>query len=170
MTYIDRLQAKLLENASPSKPSKLTKSSTVNFETEGREAVRSSKQLIAPRIITELNALKSAPAPLYAQSTIWSQVVSDAWQLLVSGRAEEAVELGWHPLHLWGCTPLLQGHDAFDGLAVRLLGRGPLIFRTHAIMRSGPTVHSVFTPSSIGGAVFLWDLIAADPGGVLSAR
>ena len=105
-----------------------------------------------------LAALRIMAAPPITKPEVWPGIVADALRLATNPDVAAALRTGWHPLHFWGCCPSADADPALEGLAVRLMGRKPLIYDTHAIMESAAATHSVFTPRGTDGAIFLWDL------------
>lgn len=106
-----------------------------------------------------LDVLAGMGAPRLAHPERWPGIVADALRLVREGWATQALCLGWEPLEIWGCCPLVDGDPAADGLAVWLEGRRVLLLDDKTcIVASGSSDRSIFTRGCAEGAVLLWDL------------
>lgn len=107
-----------------------------------------------------LDRLGSMAAPAMSRPEIWPEIVRDAQRLATEGWAGRALDLGWHPLDLWGVSPVTGGIADLEGLAVWLSARRVLLLDDRScIAESRPGSHAIFNRRrSMDGAVFLWDL------------
>lgn len=106
-----------------------------------------------------LVTLQAMAAPRLARPEVWPGVVADAGCLASDGWAVQALSLGWTPLDLWGCSPVVGGNPDHEGLAVWLGGRRILLIDERTCLvdtRAGG--RAMFTRRDPAGAVLLWDL------------
>lgn len=70
-----------------------------------------------------LSRLNTAAAPRFCRADAWPQAVSDTLRLANEGWAQQALNLGWSALDLFGAVTDPAGDPDADGLAVKLRGR-----------------------------------------------
>lgn len=106
-----------------------------------------------------MERLTGAPVPRSARGWAdgWQRIVDDAQWLVREGWADQALILGWEPLHLFSIAPDDES-DARPGLAVWLnSSRNLVLINDGAISREG-NLRRVFNVRDPGDAILLWDL------------
>jgi len=154
MNYMARLRAEA-EKRPDNEPAKGAKGAFDGFD--GSHSGRF--QALPTEVLNGLAMLASGRAPRITRPELWSEFVADAVRLVDEGWAQQALALGWSPLHLWGCSPDKGGNIDHDGLAVTLAGRRiVLLDERAAVIESGAGSRRLFCRREMQGAVLLWDL------------
>jgi hypothetical protein len=110
-------------------------------------------------IANGLHRLSIMSPPRVRSLEAWALARADALRLHEDGWVDKALELGWEPLHLFGCSRDLGGNGDQEGLAVQLAGRTLLLMdKASAIIREAPRSYGVFNLRSMIGSVMLWEL------------
>jgi len=56
-------------------------------------------------IVDGLVKLRMMPPPRITKTEVWPEIVADAVRIVEEGWATQAIDLDWHPLHLFGVEP-----------------------------------------------------------------
>jgi hypothetical protein len=129
---------------------------------EGGAPIHSEPEPCLPRAIVDgLAALAAMSPPRRLKGAeAWLDAKADAARLAAGGWAANALALGWHPLELFGVGA--KGSGDFEGLAVWLTRRRPILLDERRAVALGSGRHFVFSRrtfdlSAAGGVVFLWE-------------
>lgn len=124
----------------------------------GTNGTNGTDGLPAP-IVSGLATLRTMAAPNMKNPEVWPVIVADSLRLASSGWAERALNLGWEPLQLWGCSPAIGGMADLEGLALWLDGRRiALLDSASCMVQSGPRSNSIFNRRGSDGAVLIWNI------------
>ena len=160
MTYLSQLQQRISEMGIGEEPSKPPKAPFEGFE-GGSGSPKSINLKLPDDLHAGLIRLRTMVPPNVTHPEVWPVIVADAGVIASGGWARMALALGWHPLDLFGCS----ADGDYEGLAVWLAGRRPVLIDEHSAIVAEGAGCSVFHRRGTEGAVFLWDLGARTQGG-----
>jgi hypothetical protein len=144
-----------MKHGNPQKSAENVACFTVSPPRERNGETARKRQLIEEglQILSGMNPPRGVPAAR------WAEVREDALGLRRDGWSDAALDLGWDPMQLFGCSR--EGNPDDEGLAVQLARRRLLLLDARsAVIVDRPGCYSVFNSRPRPQAVLLWDVQA----------